>query len=51
MRWGTGTLFLKDGSKYLGHWYRDRMDGTGKFFDINGEVEDREYDWLRKRIK
>jgi hypothetical protein len=33
---GYGIFVKPDGSKYEGFWYNDRIDGKGRYIDING---------------
>ena len=35
---GTGTLYWKNGDKYVGHFKDDKMDGLGIKMAANGQV-------------
>jgi hypothetical protein len=38
MRDGVGVMFWPDGSKYEGHWRRDKANGKGRIIHANGDV-------------
>jgi hypothetical protein len=35
---GVGVMFWPDGSKYEGHWRRDKANGKGRIIHANGDV-------------
>lgn len=35
---GEGILMLEDGSKFIGNWVDNEINGDGKFIKSNGEV-------------
>lgn len=38
MRHGFGTFFYEEGGKYSGEWCRNKMQGRGALYYVNGEL-------------
>ena len=39
LRHGKGKYLHYDGSYYYGDWFKGKMDGNGKFYDRDGNLE------------